>query len=61
MEDEEQVITLRNRYGANLPIVKELTPLWKLIVECLGDTMLQILIVAAIVSTILGIIENEGG
>ncbi|CAD8180394.1 unnamed protein product [Paramecium pentaurelia] len=61
VEDEEQVITLRNRYGANLPIVKELTPLWKLIVECLGDTMLQILIVAAIVSTILGIIENEGG
>ncbi|CAK74066.1 unnamed protein product (macronuclear) [Paramecium tetraurelia] len=61
VQDEEQASTLRNRYGANLPIVKELTPLWKLIVECLGDTMLQILIVAAIVSTILGIIEGEGG
>ncbi|CAD8082906.1 unnamed protein product [Paramecium sonneborni] len=59
--DEEQASILRNRFGANLPIIKELTPLWKLIVECLGDTMLQILIVAAIVSTILGIIEGEGG
>ena len=44
-----------------MPLIKELTPLWKLIVECLGDTMLQILIVAAIVSTILGLIEGEGG
>lgn len=44
-----------------MPVIKKLTPLWKLIIECLGDTMLQILLGAAIISTILGIIEGGDG
>lgn len=35
-----------------------MTPLFKLIVECLADTMLQILLVAALASLIVGMIEE---
>ena len=46
-------------YGDNTPIEKEPTTLCELIMECLGDTMLQILLIAALVSTVIGMI-NEG-
>ncbi|CAD8210885.1 unnamed protein product [Paramecium pentaurelia] len=46
-------------YGDNTPVEKEPTTLCELIMECLGDTMLQILLIAALVSTVIGMI-NEG-
>lgn len=60
MTDDEQADELRRRFGANIPVKKKLTPLYRLILDCLGDLMLQILLVAAVVSTIIGIFEEEG-
>ena len=45
-------------YGRNVLIEKELTTLWELITECFEDTMLRILMVAAFVSTFIGILED---
>lgn len=49
----------RERYGDNTPVEKEPTTLCDLILDCLEDTMLRILLLAALVSTIIGMI-NEG-
>lgn len=49
----------RDVYGSNDPVERELTTLWDLIVECFADTMLRILLVAALMSTIIGMI-NDG-
>ncbi|CAD8093207.1 unnamed protein product [Paramecium sonneborni] len=59
IDSEAQVQENRDKFGNNDPVEKEPAKLWELILECFGDTMLQILLVAALVSTIIGII-NEG-
>ncbi|CAD8177614.1 unnamed protein product [Paramecium octaurelia] len=59
IDSEAQVIENREKYGNNDPIEKESESLCDLILECFGDTMLQILLLAAFVSTIIGMI-NEG-
>lgn len=45
-------------YGRNVLIEKALTTLWELITECFEDTMLRILMVAAFVSTFIGVLED---
>ncbi|CAK83509.1 unnamed protein product (macronuclear) [Paramecium tetraurelia] len=59
IDSEAQVQENREKFGNNDPIEKEPAQLCELILECFGDTMLQILLAAALVSTIIGII-NEG-
>jgi calcium-translocating P-type ATPase len=48
----------RRIYGNNDPIVKEPNTLWEYIVECLEDKMLRILLGAALISTIIGVIQE---
>ena len=48
----------RRIYGNNDPIVKEPNSLWEYIVECLEDKMLRILLGAALISTIIGVIQE---
>jgi Ca2+ transporting ATPase len=45
-------------YGENLPVEKELSSIFSMILECFGDTMLQILLIASIVSTGIGIYKE---
>ncbi|CAK80242.1 unnamed protein product (macronuclear) [Paramecium tetraurelia] len=56
---EADVQRNRESFGDNIPVEKEPTTLCELIMECLEDTMLRILLLAALVSTVIGII-NEG-
>ncbi|CAD8204335.1 unnamed protein product [Paramecium octaurelia] len=57
--DKSAIEKSKQLYGDNTPVEKEPTTLCELIMECLGDTMLQILLIAALVSTVIGMI-NEG-
>ncbi|KAL4435781.1 hypothetical protein ABPG74_015749 [Tetrahymena malaccensis] len=45
-------------FGANLPPQRESSSLFEMILECFEDFMLQILCVAALVSTVIGIIDE---
>jgi len=45
-------------WGNNDPIVKEPTTLWELITEALEDKMLRILIAAAFISLVIGVVEE---
>ncbi|CAD8075591.1 unnamed protein product [Paramecium primaurelia] len=56
---EADVQKNRECFGDNTPVEKEPITLCELIMECLEDTMLRILLLAALVSTVIGII-NEG-
>ncbi|CAD8122135.1 unnamed protein product [Paramecium sonneborni] len=58
-QDKDAIEKSKQVYGDNTPVEKEPTTLCELIMECLGDTMLQILLLAALVSTVIGMI-NEG-
>ena len=57
--DEEAVSVQRLKFGKNKPAEHKLTSLCSLICQCLEDTMLQILLVAAVCSTIIGML-NDG-
>ena len=46
------------KYGRNDPFEKELTTLWELVCECMQDTMLQILLVAALCATAVGMVNT---
>lgn len=48
----------RDKYGNNEPIEKEPASLCELVMECFGDTMLQILLAAALVSTGIGMLKD---
>ena len=54
----EQALQMRERFGSNKFPEKPTVPFWKIYVESFGDTVLLILIAAAIVSLILGMIEH---
>ncbi|KAM3136897.1 hypothetical protein pb186bvf_010982 [Paramecium bursaria] len=58
IDSNETIVNLRQLYGENNPIEKELTSVWEMIMECFGDTMLQILLVASLVSTGIGIYKD---
>lgn len=45
-------------FGTNEPIQKDPITLWDLVMECFEDLMLQILVVATIVSTVIGILQD---
>jgi magnesium-transporting ATPase (P-type) len=55
---DESVKKLREEIGANIPVEKKLTTLWELIMECLSDTMLQILLAAAFCSMMIGVYKE---
>ena len=48
----------KKKYGKNDPVIKPLKSLWFFIKESLEDFMLRVLIVAAIVALVVGIIEE---
>jgi magnesium-transporting ATPase (P-type) len=56
--DESQMAKRRSTYGPNLLPKKELRPLWEHCLEQLEDFLLQVLLIAGLVSTILGSIES---
>ncbi|CAD8083816.1 unnamed protein product [Paramecium primaurelia] len=58
VDSNENVLRLRQLYGENLPVERELSSIFSMIIECFGDTMLQILLIAALVSTGIGIYKE---
>ncbi len=54
-----QVATSRRQHGENVLTPPERTPLWKLYLEKYRDPIIQILLVAALVSLALAFIEND--
>ena len=56
----EQAESLLQRYGYNELAKEEATPLWKLVLEQFDDTLVKILLAAAVVSFVLAFFE-EGG
>lgn len=56
--DQEAIKKSVERFGNNSPFERELTSLWDLVCECLQDTMLQILCVAALCATVVGMINT---
>jgi len=56
----EQVKVNRLKFGANERMVFESKTCWEFLEEPLGDTMIQILLVAAVVALIIGLIEKHG-
>lgn len=47
-----------NAYGSNKKVDKQVKGLWDFVVESMEDEMLQILLVASVVSTIIGILQE---
>lgn len=45
-------------FGMNDPPVAPMKSLWQMVLECFDDLMLQILCVATIISTVIGIAED---
>jgi len=57
-KNEAEMADREQKYGKNAPIIKPLKSLWFFIKEAFEDTMLRILTVAAIVSLIVGILQD---
>lgn len=57
-EDLDDLVSRERIFGSNKRIEGEEKSLWDFIVESLDDPMLQILIVASIVSTVIGILQD---
>lgn len=57
--NEEEVKQSREKYGVNLLTPPERPSLWKLYLEKFEDPVIRILLVAAVFSLIISIIENE--
>ena len=55
---ESQVTTMREKFGSNQFPEKPMVPFWRLFLDSFNDTVLLILIAAAVVSLILGMIEH---
>lgn len=56
---DKEVIENRERYGANLLTPPQKTSLWKLYLEKFNDPVIRILLVAALLSFIISVIEGE--
>ena len=54
-----QVAQSRNKYGENVLTPPKKTPLWKLYLEKYDDPMIKILLVAALISLALSIVEGD--
>ena len=49
----------KSRFGSNVLPMAEIKTLWSLILECFSDPMLKVLLVAAFVSLVIGVV-NDG-
>lgn len=56
---EEEVLQSREKYGTNLLTPPKRPSLWKLYLEKFEDPVVRVLLVAALLSLIISIIENE--
>ena len=56
---EQQVLESRQKYGANLLTPPQRPSLWKLYLEKFDDPVIRILLVAALFSLIISVIEDE--
>ena len=56
--NKEDLTWRKKTFGSNISLVKEPKGLLFFIVDCLRDQMLQLLLIASLVSLIIGIIEN---
>jgi len=59
--NDTQVVKNRALYGQNVLPVEEGTPFWKLVLKQFDDLLVKILIVAAIVSFLLALVNGETG
>jgi len=56
---DQEVTESRNKYGVNLLTPPKLPSLWKLYLEKFQDPVIKVLLVAAIFSFLIAIMENE--
>ncbi len=56
---EQEVLTSREKHGSNLLTPPKRPSIWKLYLEKFRDPVIQVLLVAAVFSLIISIIENE--
>lgn len=56
---DQEVLTSREKHGVNLLTPPKRTPMWKLYLEKFQDPVIRVLLVAAVFSLIISIIENE--
>lgn len=56
---DSNTVPIRNiDFGSNKPIVREATTFWEFVWECFEDLTLRVLIIAAIVSLVVGTLED---
>lgn len=58
LPDLEAIQRNKEHFGRNDPVQVPLTGLCTLVWECLSDTMLQILLVAALTATAVGVLQD---
>ena len=56
---EEEVLASREKYGMNLLTPPKRKPIWKLYLEKFSDPVIKVLLVAAVLSLVISVIENE--
>lgn len=56
---DQEVLASREKHGVNLLTPPKRTPMWKLYLEKFQDPVIRVLLVAAVFSLIISIIENE--
>lgn len=56
---DQEVIASRQKYGENLLTPPKRPSIWKLYLEKFQDPVIRVLLVAAVFSLIISIIENE--
>lgn len=56
---DQEVLASREQHGVNLLTPPKRTPMWKLYLEKFQDPVIKVLLVAAVFSLVISIIENE--
>ena len=56
---DQEVLSSREKYGVNLLTPPKRPSMWKLYLEKFQDPVIRVLLVAAVFSLIISIIENE--
>ena len=56
---EKEVLASREKYGMNLLTPPKRKPIWKLYLEKFSDPVIKVLLVAAVLSLVISVIENE--
>lgn len=52
------ILERKKHFGRNDPPIRKTTSIFDMILECFEDLMLQVLVIASIVSTAIGIFED---